>query len=945
MKKRIILGIGLLLILLPIISPASNTTNAAVDDSNDNPQFEALQAGSKYVYDITTFDYGAGFLEILDLILPVEAPDFDYGFVGSFVGSEIMAYITAVDSLPLYQYDYWYDYTYENMTMQNAFQMFTYLKLNSDLMAYLNASMFTFPDDFADTNITNYFNYWAHGDFEDTVDSDEFWSGFNTSFEEYFVEGFNACNYSWGHWPYEWPHDDWYGESDIYWFAWDLGRSIGYDIGYWVCDYSSHNLAWNDSLTALNGFYDGFFDGRLTGFTAGEADYLSTYRIPDERPPTTPTPVTLYDYAFYQYWQNWYHMYYSEGYLYQGAFEYFNRKLYHDLYDSEWNTWMAGYVEGYANYYWDGWSDGDYDRSWSNPYYTSYWPPWPYEPYNARDEGYNQGMQDGYDAGYDDGFYMTNDGEQYLSGMHGYQYDGYHNGFQDGAADSIASNPESPFVTLPFPTPTSPYEDGANYAYENQFYEGYHNGYLYATLVNSPDPKMWLWSNGPFYTMNLPDAELDISAGSVIPIAYPLTMFRDLEFASTELMDGDYEFWWDSGYDYWPFTNGGFVPMQSICASDTNWVTMDDFDVAMNETSGSPGFNTTYDPANNYFLFELHMNLTEPGMTQDVYWGYNTTDGMLLNISMDLNFYTLSDMWVDMVIELNYGKEEVVTFTDLTSDSWTYYIDDFVFYYDVPPVAPTEFVNGLTEFKTNGLNSIGNDFLTVTVDRYEGLWANFSMELMNPANPAEPPAIGRYSYPMIYPAGWQFLPDWSLIDGMFTTVTSVIGNLDYFVGALGVLAGQNSNVILNNLVLDPVLGQYYYATQDVQYLYLSIDAAVDFEFGMLNGEYVWETSSLDGWIKGYIWVGIDYTTGQVLGGGVKASFDFVIGQTPDYGMDGMGLEAYLEIIIGSDLASIPHLDAVIGGLPVVSEYSLVTILSIIGLAAISSAVIFTKRRK
>jgi hypothetical protein len=62
-------------------------------------------------------------------------------------------------------------------------------------------------------------------------------------------------------------------------------------------------------------------------------------------------------------------------------------------------------------------------------------------------------------------------------------------------------------------------------------------------------------------------------------------------------------------------------------------------------------------------------------------------------------------------------------------------------------------------------------------------------------------------------------------------------------------------------------------------------------------------------------------------------------------MDGMGLEAYLEIIIGSDLASIPHLDAVIGGLPVVSEYSLVTILSIIGLAAISSAVIFTKRRK
>jgi hypothetical protein len=410
-------------------------------------------------------------------------------------------------------------------------------------------------------------------------------------------------------------------------------------------------------------------------------------------------------------------------------------------------------------------------------------------------------------------------------------------------------------------------------------------------------------------------------------------------------MDGDYEFWWGSGYDYWPFNQGGFVPMQTICATDTNWVTMDDFDVAMNVTSGSPGFNTTYDVANNYFLFELHMDMTEPGMTQDVYWGYNTTDGMLLNISMNLDFYSLTDMWVDMEIELNYGKEEVVTFTDLTSDTWTYSIDDFVFYYDVPPVAPTEFVDGLTMFKTSGLDAIGNDFLTVTVDRYEGLWGNFSVDLTNPADPASGTEHGYYSYPLIYPGGPQFLPEWDLLDGLFTTATSVLGNVDYFVGALGVLAGQNTNVVLNQLLLDPVIDSFYYATDDVMYLYASIDADVDFQFGMLNGEYVWETSSMDGWIKGYIWVGFDYTTGQVLGGGVKTSFDFVIGQVPDYGMNGMGLEAYLEIIIDSTLGSIPHLDAVIGGLPVVPEFGLVTILSIIGLAAISSAVIFTKRRK
>ncbi|MHA2254826.1 MAG: hypothetical protein ACXAAM_01995, partial [Candidatus Heimdallarchaeaceae archaeon] len=747
---------------------------------------------------------------------------------------------------------------------------------------------------------------------------------------------------------YEWPHDDWFGDDEIDRFADELGRSIGYDMGYWLCEFSVHNLAWNDSYAALNAFYESFFDARDAGFLAGETDYLSTYKIPDKRAPVTPAPVTLYDFAYYEHYQNWYEMYYQEGYLYRGSLDYFNRELYRELYDSEWDSWINGYINGFQDgyYNWNGMWSGDMDYP---NYHSSFYnpPPDPYywDPRDSHEQGYNQGILDGYDWAYDDGFNDpdTYFGDQYQSGMWNYNYEGYHDGFQDGAADNIASLPENPMPTLPFPTPINPYQDGANYAYTEAYYGSYHKGYLYATLVNSPDPLMWMWSNGPFYTMNLPDAEFDISTGSVIPIPMPLTMFEDLEF-TIDAMEDDYEFWWGSGYDYWPFTQT-IVPMQSIYAPDTNWVSLNDMDVALNVTSGSPGINTTYDVANNYFLFELHMDMTEPGMTQDVYWGYNTTDGMLLNISMGLDFYSLTDMYVNMVIELNYSKEEVVTFTDLTSDSWTYFIDDFVFYYDVPPVAPPEFVDGLTMFKTSGLDSIGNDFLTVTVDRYEGLWANFSMELTNPADPLATPDTLRYSYPMIYPGGPQFLPDWTLLDGMFTTVTSVVGNLDYFIGALAVLAGQNTNVILSQLVLDPVVDSYYYGAQDVMYQYISIDAAVDFEFGMLNGDYEWETDSLDGWIKGYLWVGFDFTTGQVLGGGVKASFDFVIGQLPDYGMNGMGLEAYLEIIIGSDLATIPHIDALIGTLPIVPEFGLVTILSIIGLAAISSAVIFTKRRK
>ncbi|MCG3222759.1 MAG: hypothetical protein H7641_15375, partial [Candidatus Heimdallarchaeota archaeon] len=499
MKKRIILGIGLLLILLPILSPVSNVTNATWDDpTNDAPNLEAFQAGSKFVYDITTFDYGAGFLEILDILLPMEAPDFDYGFTGTFEGSEIIAYITAMDSLPLYQYDYWYDYAYENMTMENAFQMFTYLQLNDDLMAYVDASMFTFPDDFADKNETNYFNYWPYGDFIHTIDSDEFWNGFNETFLVDFTNGWmDRYNDNPNVW-FEWPHEDWFSDDNIYQFGWELGMVVGYEMGFWSCEFSAKNLAWNDSAIALDGFYESFFDARLDGFSSGEDDYQFSNRIPDRRPPGTPTPATLYDYAYYEHYNRWYEMYYQEGYLYQGALEYFNRQLYHELYENDWNTRTNGYIQGFEDGYhnWNGYwaGDMDYPSNYHGPNYLNFYPPDPYfwDPRDSWEDGYNQGILDGYNWAYDDGFADPDEyfGTDYLSGMWDYGYEGYQDGFAAGAADNIAANPESPFPTDPFPSPSSYYEEGANYAYNGQFYDGYHNGYLYATLVNSPDPMM-----------------------------------------------------------------------------------------------------------------------------------------------------------------------------------------------------------------------------------------------------------------------------------------------------------------------------------------------------------------------------------------------------------------------------------------------------------------------
>ena len=56
------------------------------------------------------------------------------------------------------------------------------------------------------------------------------------------------------------------------------------------------------------------------------------------------------------------------------------------------------------------------------------------------------------------------------------------------------------------------------------------------------------------------------------------------------------------------------------------------------------------------------------------------------------------------------------------------------------------------------------------------------------------------------------------------------------------------------------------------------------------------------------------------------------------------MNAYIEMSIGTTLKTVPDLYTLLGGLPAVNEFGIVSILSIIGLAAVASAVIFTKKR-
>ncbi|MCG3215477.1 MAG: hypothetical protein KAS63_02095, partial [Candidatus Heimdallarchaeota archaeon] len=817
----------------------------------------------------------------------------------------------------------------------------------NDFGIYANVSQFSFPDDFVRGDYASYHDGWPYSDFVVLDDpSSIFWNNFNFSFESEFERGFQDANDTyWSGFDYynpnQWnmPEPNWYDDYEIDRFGSDTGKYFGYEVGWNAVWESDADNLWNDMTAALNGFYEGFFLAREDGFTAGEADFLANM-IPDKRPDKPPVAVDVEEFGKWFSYPRFYEDYYSNGFLYQGSLVFFNDRLYKDFYDSIWNTYWNGYRDGYGDEYWQGQNHGYWDDFNSAGYKANYWPPDIYwDPYDAYDEGRQDGAYAGYDRGYDDGYFGQNIGEQRNNAYHDWIWPAYYDGFANATADALAlivanNVPDS----LPFAAPSNEYESASNWMYSNQYAEGYDRGYTYALLVSSPETINWLWSNGPFYNMTLPDAEFALSTGSIIPFPILPTMLTEIDL---DLMD--YEFNWGA-HDYWPFSSQ-MVSFMTFDSSDTDFTDLNTFDHPRNDTSGEPGFSTTWDIANNYFEFTMDQNASEPGVLIDITWGYNTSTNMLLNMSAYVNFYSQTDMWLDVVLELNEGKTEVISVALPSPTSWSYYVGDFVFYYDLPPATPSDFANGVDEFKQNARSSIGNTFLTVGMNSITGLWANATMTLQNPGNLTEPPSVGTHVWPLFSGGGPLLIEDWNYWDGVFITGTSIFGNVNYFTSALNALAGQNYNVDLTEFTFIPEFGEYYYPTTGIQYYYVTLEADVDFGWSMLNGDFEWETITETGWVNATFYVGVDYATGVVLGAGARASFDFIMTQDPDYGMNGGGMSAYLEMQIGSTFKAMPNLFDLIGDqFPEVPEYGLISILSIIGLAAMASAVIFFKRK-
>ena len=90
MKKQIFLGISLLVILLPFVTPSSPIalTEGFQDSPPSSYEIDAVTSGQKLFYNISEFQYGDGIWDLLDdLLAQVGGPAFDKGIIGSLEGS------------------------------------------------------------------------------------------------------------------------------------------------------------------------------------------------------------------------------------------------------------------------------------------------------------------------------------------------------------------------------------------------------------------------------------------------------------------------------------------------------------------------------------------------------------------------------------------------------------------------------------------------------------------------------------------------------------------------------------------------------------------------------------------------------------------------------------------------------------------------------------------
>jgi len=872
MKKRIFLAIAIIIALFPIYHSGVNTqatTQPVVNNNQITP--EEIGVGSKLTYQITQFELGSGFDQLLqDITQDPEAPDIEFGYDGSLVGSEIWFYISLEDQLQFFQYNYsdW-EWTKENITQKNVMQVLAGIKLSEDFSAFANLSQLNYPEDAVRQDEAYYYDSWPMSHFETPITSDDFWNPFNEGFIDGFNWGFsdeiNEYDWAWFNWP---SPDEYY---DLYWFARDFGQMWGYDTGREAAMNARNEnpgdpwgTAWNDANSASGAFKVGFLEGRDDGYNEGKDDYVNNNRIPDKtfsNPYDATNDIT--DIGKRRGYDAAWPVYYDAGYLYEGAQEYFNDRLYWELYCDTWDTYPGGYLDGFRDGYYTGVWDGQYDHDYGS-YGDNFYPPEGY--WDPRDEyqwGYNDGLAEGYQYGYDDGYNQVNDYEQYIWGMESYIWNAHEDGFQVGAQDYINNiGYDNSTFTLPFSSPADMYEEGANFIYEMMYPKAYDDGWKYAFLVDRDgDDLNWLMHEGPFYYMYLPDVILTLQSGSVLPVPTDMTMFKELNISMM-----DYEIDYDYGENTDLFTEH-FTPF-SIYAPESDWAELDTWDWAFDPESDMPGVTTTI--TGDIFEMIFYWEEESGDITFELTIRYDMTTGVLQYSGFSVDFTTEADMYFNVAME--YESDTQINLPTPDPTSWSYLIDTFSFNYELPDDVPPEVIDGLNEFKNGGESAVGNAFMDIDWLEHLGLWNKYNVTLKDPNNPTDASDPVTIMQPTLSP-GIQILPDWDLWGGIMQTGDSYLAMSEWIGNAVDMLSVANPTFDAFRHELYYEVSSYHDSTNNIMYLYAGISGGYELRVEMLNGDWEWEETTVSLYFKLVLWTAYDYTTGIFLGAGVEGTID------------------------------------------------------------------------
>ncbi len=911
MKNKSILAIGLIFILLPLVtamSPVSATTSGTPDFSNisieDWVTSPSVEAGDKFIYDITSFHYGQGFMDLINqmFIDDPDVPDFNFGTSGTLEGSQIWSYVTYMEDSYLYQYD-WDTEDHVNETEQTLMQVMSALKLNSDMSAYVNLSQFSYPEDAIPQDQGYYYDSWPRTNFDfDITDTDsEFWDGFHDQFPSSFSWGYTDA-YDGSGWPWlSWPEAHWYDSDEGYYFGQDVGYYFGYHVGrnaFYQSDYSASDPDWDKPTTAANAWMDGFLEGRPDGFDDGKDDYVNNDRIPVRHNPDPYDQSTLTNLAKGEGYKNGYHTYYSSGFFYEGAQEYYNTDLYWKLFDGpKGNSYVRGYMEGFSEHYENGWYDGRNDNT-SSTYHGDYYsPPNKHDPWDSYDAGYQDGKVDGYEFGYEHGYAddigddWQPDNWEYIHGMQNAVWNGYQDGFPEGANDYVQDNPKDNTTSDPHPDPANEYEEGYNHMYPMSYSYGYDNGWLYAYLVDPDGNELnWLTHEGPFYHIILPDFVWTLQEGSVIPFPIDVTMFTELNFS---LMD--YDFDWET-HDYEPLTEH-FSPI-SWYAPMTDWAAYDGLNIEWEPGMDDPGIVANWDQGNDNFTMELYFNDESSDVEIIINIEYDTDTGYLRALSFAIDFYSMTNMDASIGIEFN-TIEHYDLHDPVVPDSWSYLVDDFAFEYDVPPEVPSDVISDLDEFKSGGTDAVGKTFMDVTWNGHDQLWTNYTFEMYDPNNPSDTSGPESIYYPTVAPM-IQVLPDWSLYEGLMTTGSSIMGNLAWVGEAAVGLFEANPNMDMFDFDLNGTMDSHHEASTDTMYMYMGMSMGMGMEMNFMNEDFEWEQVIAGIYFNCSLWVAYDYTTGIFLGAGLSVDVDATLTLPDDTFAPASNFAAHLTMKIRAD---------------------------------------------